>query len=154
MFIVGLTAYRGNWFLQIPDKTGKLWARIATVLLALFSVFPALSSDSARFFGGFHWQALVYALWEQFIGVAIIITLTVFFRKEYNNQGKLVKALSASAYAVYIFHAPIIVLLALSLQNIVMDPLLKFVLVSPLAVCICFTLSNYIRQLPIARNIL
>lgn len=154
MFIVGLTAYRGNWFLQIPDKTGKLWARIAVVLLALFSVFPALSSDPTRLFGGFYWQALVYALWEQFLGVAVIITLTVFFRKKYNSQGKLVKEMSASAYTVYIFHAPIIVLLALSLRGIVLNPLLKFILVAPLAVGVCFILSNYIRQIPVVKNIL
>ena len=39
MFIVGLTAYRGNWFLQIPEKTGKLWSRVAAVLLHYFQSF-------------------------------------------------------------------------------------------------------------------
>jgi glucans biosynthesis protein C len=113
-----------------------------------------LSDDPTRFFGGFHWQALLYALWEQFFGVAVIITLTVLFRKQYNRQGRFAKKMSASAYSVYIFHAPILVLLALSLQSIVMDPLLKFTLVAPLAIFLCFVVGNYIRQFPIAKNIL
>jgi len=154
MFIVGIVAYRGNWFLQIPEKTGKLWFRVAIILLILFGLFPALSDDPARFFGGFYWQALLYALWEQIFGVAVIITLTVLFRKQYNTQGRFAKKMSASAYSVYIFHAPILVLLALSLQSIVMDSLLKFTLVAPLAVFLCFVVGNYIRQLPIAKNIL
>jgi fucose 4-O-acetylase-like acetyltransferase len=154
MFIVGLVAYRGNWFLQIPEKTGKLWFRIAIIFFILFALFPALSDDPTRFCGGFYWQAFIYALWEQFFGVAVIITLTVLFRKEYNSQGRFVKEMSASAYSVYIFHAPIIVLLALSLQSVVMDPLLKFTLISPLAVCLCFVIGIYIRKFPNAKNIL
>ena len=150
LFIIGLIAYRGNWFLQIPNETGKLWSRIAAILIVLFAVFPVLSEDLTRFFGGFYWQALLYAIWEQSFGVAVIITLTVLFRKECNNQGRLVKAMSTNDYTVYVFHVPIIVFLAISLQGIVLDPLLKFILVSPLAVSLCFILSNYIRQLPIA----
>jgi hypothetical protein len=155
MFIIGLIAYRNNWFLQLSEKTGKLWSWIATILILFFAVFPVLSDDDpARFFGGFDWQAFVYSLWEQLLGIAIIITLTVLFRKKYNTQGRIAKAMSSSAYTVYIFHAPIIVLIALSLRSVIMDPLLKFMLVAPPAVGLCFALSNYIRKLPIARNIL
>lgn len=157
MFIVGLIACRGNWFLQISEKTGKLWSWIAVALLILFPVLFFLfmyAGDPALLAGGLYWQTFTYALWEQFLGVAIIITLTVLFRKKYNYQGRLLKAMSASVYTVYIFHAPIIVLLALSLRGIMINPLLKFVLVAPLAVSICFLLSNYIRKLPIARRIL
>jgi len=93
-------------------------------------------------------------MWEQILGIAIIIALIVLFREKYNNQGRLVKAMSAGVYTVYIFHAPIIVLLALALRSINIDPLLKFVLVAPLAVSFCFMLSNYIQKLPVARNIL
>ncbi len=94
------------------------------------------------------------ALWEQFLGVSIIIALSVLFREKYNNRGRLTKAMSESMYTVYIFHAPIIVFLALGLRGIILSPLLKFVLVAPLAVSLCFLISNYIRKLPIARRIL
>lgn len=154
MFIIGLIAYRGDWFLQIPEKTGKLWSQITAILIVLFAVFPALVDDPTHLFGGFYWQALLYALWEQFLCVAVIITLTVLFRKIYNNQSRLLREMSTSAYTVYIFHAPIIVFLALSLQGFVLNPLLKFILVAPLAVVICFILSNYIRRIPVLRNIL
>ena len=157
MFIIGLMAFRGNWFMQISEKTGKLWSWIAIALLIILPVLLLLymnAGDPAMLAGGFHWQSFTYALWEQFIGVAIIIALTVLFRDKCNYQGRFLKAMSKSAYTVYIFHAPIIVFLALGLRGIILDPLIKFVLVAPLAVGICFLLSNYIRKLPIARNIL
>lgn len=157
MFVVGIIAHRGNWFLQISKKTGRLWFRIAVALLMLFPVLLVAGSpngDSTRLAGGFYWQALTYALWEQFFGVAIIIGISVLFREKYNSQGRLAKAMSASAYTAYIFHAPILVFLALSLRGVVLSPLLKFVLVAPLAVTLCFSLSNCIRKLPIARRVL
>ncbi len=157
MFIIGLITFRGNWFMQISKKTGRLWLWMAGALLILFPVLLLLyiyAGDPALLIGGLNWQAFTYALWEQFLGVAIIMALTVLFREKYNNQGRLAKAMSASAYTVYIFHAPIIVLLALTLRGVILDPLLKFVLIAPLAVGLCFLLSNYIRKLPIARSIL
>ena len=159
MFFIGIIAYRGNWFLRVSEKTGKMWLRIAAVLIIillpiLFASFVYSGDPDRLAGGGLYWQALVYALWEQFLGVAIIIALTVLFREKYNYQGRLLKGMSASVYTVYIFHAPIIVLLALSLRGIVINPLLKFVLVAPLGVSLCFLLSNYIRKLPIARRIL
>ncbi|MCX9011039.1 MAG: acyltransferase family protein [Candidatus Methanoperedens sp.] len=157
MFIIGLIAYRGDWFLLISKETGRLWSRVAAVLLILFPVLLVVyiyAGDPARLAGGLYWQAFTYALWEQFLGVAIIIALSVLFRERYNSQGRFTKEMSASAYTVYIFHAPIIVFLALSLRSVVLDPLLKFVLVAPLALGLCFLIGNYIRKLPITRNIL
>ncbi len=150
MFIVGLIAYRGNWFLQIPKETGKFWFRISVVLLILFPFLLGLymtTGNPTRHYGGFYWQAFTYALWEQFIGIAIIIALSGIFREKYNTQGRLLEAMSKSAYTVYIIHIPIIIFLAFSLQKITMDPLLKFVLVAPLAVGVCFLIGNYIRKL-------
>jgi len=157
MFIVGLIAFRGNWFLQISEKTGKLWSRIAVTLIIFFPIlliFSSAGGDPSRLAGGFYWQAFVYALWEQFLAVAIIIALSVLFREKYNDQGRLLRSMSGSVYTVYIIHAPVLVFLAISLRSVVLDPLLKFVLIAPLAVTICFILSNYIRKLPIARSIL
>ena len=103
MFIVGLIAYRGNW--QIPKETGKLWFRVSIVLLILFPFLLGLymtTGNPTRYYGGFYWQAFTYALWEQFIGVAIIVALTSMFREKYNTQGRMLEAMSKSAYTVYI----------------------------------------------------
>jgi surface polysaccharide O-acyltransferase-like enzyme len=129
-------------------------AILVIILLPVLSVSYMYSGDPARFAGGLYWQAFTYALWEQFLGVSIIIALSVLFREKYNHQGRLTKAMSESTYTVYIFHAPIIVFLALGLRGIILSLLPKFVLVTPLAVFLCFLLSNYIRKLPIARRIL
>jgi surface polysaccharide O-acyltransferase-like enzyme len=62
--------------------------------------------------------------------------------------------MSASAYTVYLIHAPVIVLVTLALQDISLYPLIKYPLVALIVVPLCFLLGNFIRKLPLARNIL
>jgi hypothetical protein len=158
-FPIGIIAYRRNWFVRIPAGMGRLWlivvAVFAVVLFpALFVLGGALSGDTSRFVGGLHWQSLAYALWEQFIGLAMMIALLVVFRERFNRQGKTARAASASAYAAYIIHAPVVVLLTLAVKDVRLYPLLKFVLAALVAVPLCFALGNAVRHLPLARKIL
>jgi surface polysaccharide O-acyltransferase-like enzyme len=159
LFVVGIIAYRGNWFLGISKGTGRLWLGIAAfcilVLLPLvFVLGGALEGNVDPFLGGVSWQSLALSVWEQFVCVGMVIGLLVWFRERLNSQRALAKAMSASAYTVYLIHAPVLVLLALALRGISLHALLKFVLVAPLAIALCFLIANYLRQLPLARRIL
>ncbi|MHC4324909.1 MAG: acyltransferase family protein [Planctomycetota bacterium] len=159
MFIVGIAAYKRNWLARIPDAMGKLWLTVAVILI--FILFPVLfvlggatSGDVSSFIGGFNWQSFALAAWEQFTGVAMIIALLFLFRKRFNRQGNISKAMSAGAYTAYIIHAPVVVLVAIAIRNISLYPLLKFALAVLISVPLCFALANFIRQLPLARRIL
>ena len=158
-FIIGIIAYRGDWFSRIPKAAGRFW--LATAVIFILILFPVLfvaggapTGDISQFAGGLHWQCLAYSLWEQFVGAAMTIGLLVLFRERLNHQGAVAKAASASSYTAYIIHAPVIVLLALALRNVRLYPLAKFSLVAAVAVPICFALGNFIRKLPLARRIL
>ena len=159
MYIVGIVAYRNNWLVRIPDAMGKLWLCIALFFIlilfpALFVLGGALKGDISAFMGGLRWQCFEYAVWEQFTGVAMIIALLFLFRKWLNRQASVSKAMSASAYTAYIIHAPVTVLVAIAMRNISLYPLLKFALAVLIAIPLCFTLGNFIRQLPLAKRIL
>ena len=154
LFVVGIVADRRNWFLCISDATGRLWIRVAIFLPLFLVAMAVLEWDMETIFGGVHYQFFVYAIWEQFVGVAMSIGLLVWFRRRFNHQGKLTKAMAASAYAVYIIFAPVSVLVALLLRDISLYPLLKFVLVSVITVPLCFLIGNYLRQIPLVRRIL
>jgi glucan biosynthesis protein C len=156
LFILGLMAYRHDWFMGISEATGKLWLKITIALIVLLPIMFIVggAEDPTPFLGGVHWQALVFALWEQFLCMGMVITLLVWFRGKLNQQGSLAKTMSASAYTVFIIHAPVAVLVALALKDISLYPLIKFPLVALIVVPLCFLLGNYIRKLPLARNIL
>lgn len=159
MLIVGVIAYRNDWLRRLPKAAGRLWLGLAiflivAVLPALFFLGGAVRGDISTYLGGWYWQALAYALWEQVTGVAMIVGLVVFFRERCNRQGRLLKEASAGSYAAYIIHTPVIIVFALAVRNVTIYPLLKFVVVSLVAVPLCFALGAAIRRLPLARRIL
>ncbi|HNT06537.1 MAG TPA: acyltransferase family protein, partial [Anaerolineae bacterium] len=106
------------------------------------------------FLGGLHWQALAYALLEQFMCMGMVISLLVLFRRRHNHQGRLARALSGSAYAVYIFHSPILILVSLGLRNVELHPLLKLALAALVSLPACFVVGGLVRRLPAADRIL
>jgi len=160
LFIVGTIAYRHGWLSAISkdEGRGKLWGWVALALIilapVLFVVGGALDGGTADFRGGIHWQALTDALWEQFLCVGMVISLLVWFRRRLYRQGKLAKAMSASAYGVYIFHASILILTALGLRSVQPYPLLKFALAALITLPICFIVGGIVRKIPLASGIL
>jgi glucan biosynthesis protein C len=158
LYVVGIVAYRRNWFAGLREGQGRAWSWIALALVPLFPAIGlaggALEGDLAPLMGGVHWQSLAYSVWEQFMCMAMVISLLVWFRDRFNHQGRLVRAMSAAAYATYVLFAPVIILLALALSGLRLNMGLKFVLVSPLAVVLCFLAGHYVRKLPFAKGVL
>jgi hypothetical protein len=158
LYVAGIVAYRRNWFAGLTGRQGRLWSWVALALVPLFPAIGvaggALEGDLAPLVGGVHWQSLAYSIWEQFMCVAMVVSLLVWFRDKLNRQGRLARAMSAAAYAAYVLFAPVIVLLALALSGIRLNMVLKFVLVSPVAVGLCFLVGHLIRKLPLVREIL
>ena len=157
MFILGILAYRHQWFTRLPDVMGKVWIRIAIIDLFLFplvAIGGGAINHIAYFEGGLHWQAFAYALWEAIMCVAMCIGLLVLFRKRFNRQGSLWRFLSANAYTVYILHPLIIVGLAYGLHTVTLHPLLKYGFAVVIAVPCCFVLSALVRKIPYAKRIL
>src|SRR4030042_483496 len=80
LFIVGIIAYRSGWLNDIPLSIAKKW--FAVVLFFIVIIFPVMftlggasEGNIQPYMGGFCWQAFCYAVWEQFVGVGIIIVL-------------------------------------------------------------------------------
>ena len=158
LYILGIMAYRQDWFGRLTDQQGRtwLWAVIGLFILfpVLFVTGGALDGNLDPFIGGLHWQSLAYSLWEELMCMAVVVTLLVWFRNRHNDQGRWGQALSAAAYGTYIFHAPVITLVAMALSNIRLDMGLKFVLVAPVAVGASFLVGYLVKKLPVARDIL
>jgi surface polysaccharide O-acyltransferase-like enzyme len=53
-----------------------------------------------------------------------------------------------NAYTAYLIHAPVIATLAWGLRDLTWYPLLKWALVSLIAIPVCFGLSALIRKIP------
>ncbi len=154
-FIFGLIAYRSNWILSLPRETGNYWGSVTSLLpLGVSGIFTVSILTGASFLGGLTWQTAAYALWEQVFAIAISIWLVVWFREKHNAQSRFLRILSDSSYTAYIIQAPVLVFLALSLQSVQLPLLLKFAIVSPLGIALCFLFAYLIRKIPKADTVL
>jgi glucans biosynthesis protein C len=158
LFVVGIWAYRHDWLVAFSDRQARTWRWVAMgcvlALPAMLVAFGALSgSIDERFVGGVNGLSLVHSLWEGLLSVAMVITILAWFRR-FNHQGRLARAMGESSFAVYVLHPAIIVPLALALSGIKMNLSLKFLLVAPIAVALCYLVAYGLRKLPLARTIL
>jgi glucans biosynthesis protein C len=159
LFAIGIIAYRNNWLDRIPTIQARRWGWVA---LALVPVLPALAVAAGALrgefdpavAGGLTWLSLAYSLWEACIGTALVIAVLVWFRNRFSRQGRLLAGMSAAAYAVYVLHPLVIVPLALALSNVRMRLDLKFVVVAPVAVALCFLAGHLVRRLAVVRRVL
>ncbi len=159
LFILGIHAYHHGWLMDIPRTMGRRWLAIGAVLILvgfplLFMTGGGLRGDLEPFKGGFHWQALALAMWEQATGLAMMVGLLVLFREHFNRHNRITAEAAAGSYTAYIIHTPVIVLFALIVRGVHLYPLLKFTLVVLIAVPLCFILAAGIRRLPEAARIL
>jgi hypothetical protein len=157
LFIVGLIAYRRNWLLGLPETTGRLWLGVGVLMILLFwplALAGGMDKGIEPFAGGWHWQALAYALWESFVCFGMCIGLIYAFRRYADRQGRLARFFSRNAYTAYLIHEAVIIALAYAVRDVALYPLLKWGLVSLVAVPLCFGLSSLIRKLPYTDRVL
>jgi len=159
LFVVGLVAYRRNWLERFTEAQARPWRWIALVFIlllpALVVAAGALTGKlDERGAGGLNWLSLAYSLWEGFICVSMVIVVLAWFRKRFDHQGRLAKVMSDNCFAVYILHPLIIVPLALALSGIQVNLGLKFILVAPVAVTLCYLVAYLVRKVPFVRSVL
>jgi surface polysaccharide O-acyltransferase-like enzyme len=159
LFVVGTMAYRGNWLEKFSEAQVRPWRWIALFFIllmpALVVAAGALSGQlDPQGAGGLNWLSLAYSLWESFICISMVIVVLAWVRKRFNHQGRLAKLMSDNCFAVYILHPIIIVPLALALSGVALNLSLKFVLVAPVAVTLCYLVAYLVRKIPFVSSIL
>jgi glucan biosynthesis protein C len=151
LFTLGLFAYRRNWLSTIPRPVGRLSLGIAVVLIVLYGPLAILgggAEDPTPFLGGWHWQALMFALWDAFVCLSMCIGLLSLFQDRLNRQGTIAHELSHSAYAAYLIHEPVITFSAVFAAGLLIHPLIKFILACVVLIPVCFGLGSLLRRLP------
>ncbi|MGZ3602662.1 MAG: acyltransferase family protein [Ktedonobacterales bacterium] len=163
MFALGLLAYRGDWFSRFTSRMAKVWALVALVAIVAFvgGAIPTLLGGGGRggndlgsmWAGGWHWLALVVALWQPFILVGASLGLLVLFRERLHRQGRLAREAAASAYTVYLIHPLVLVPFCSAVAAVALYPLLKFAVAVLITLPLCFLVSGWIRRIPYVNRV-
>ncbi|MBS7252489.1 acyltransferase family protein [Flavobacterium branchiicola] len=158
LFIIGIIAFRNNWLEQITEQTRKRLSLSIVLCLLFFPVFfvihAKLKMPIEWYSGGFHWQSLLYAVWEQLIGISILTVFLIKGRRSWNTSSAMLTKVSRISFATYIFHPVIVVSLTLMVRNWTIDPALKFLVIAPFAVLGSFVFAALILVIPGVKKII
>jgi glucan biosynthesis protein C len=153
LFILGLIFLRRNLLLSLPYRMGITWFKYTLIvgipfwfLMMYFGNVATRGFDA--FTGHFTWQSAAYSFWESFFCVGICSGLIVLFREKFNRQGRMSKFLSANAFGVYVFHAPVLIFISMLLKDIALYPFFKYLIVAILTLPLCFLVSYLLRKIP------
>ena len=158
LFILGIIVARYNSDSFVTLKQAKIWwwLVIFMILVAfpiLFFLGDAHVAGIKSYAGRGTWNSLSYALWEQITGFAIIAALWGTFKEKLNTQLRLTSQLSNSAYAIYVFHPPVLVGISYIFVSWKTMLLIKFLALAPLALLVSFTVGVFVKKLPLLKRI-
>ncbi len=159
-FFVGLAAYRYDWLTQLPTSTGRIWLRVAIALVLLnfairFTPASWLLLSIEAHSAGFTLPNFAKCVWESFFCVGAAVGMITLFREKLNWSTKAMTLLAASAYAVHVFHPPMIVAWQYALGHVAIPTFFKYVIATLAGIVTCFAFAHYIiRRLPYAKRVL
>ncbi|HLX67872.1 MAG TPA: acyltransferase family protein [Puia sp.] len=158
-FIAGTLAYRQGWLSALPATLSRRWGLTGLlgglVLWLLLIALGGATKTTVPYDGGWHWQSLGMGLLESLAGTGISLGLLGLFRLHFNRQGRWAKFFSDNAFAVYVFHTPILIAITLGMTGLHWLPLGKFVLATVLCIAASYALcAGVFRRIPGLKKIL
>ncbi|MCL4401053.1 MAG: acyltransferase family protein, partial [Acidobacteria bacterium] len=155
LFVIGILAYRHQWLGRIPAAAGRLW--LAVGLAAVVARY-AYTISGARFLArgaaGPRWTPIVWNCWEALLCTGMCVGLLYVFRERFNAQSAFGRALARNAYAVYLVHLPLVVLVQFALEGTAFGPLTLFALATMGGLALSFAVSEYgVRRIPGAARV-
>jgi fucose 4-O-acetylase-like acetyltransferase len=159
LFIIGIIAGRGQWLENIPSSLGPKWLAIglAAFVIALVTHPKANLIPDGMLPDGMSLGALwgiLYGLLEAFICVGLIVGFSVFSRERFSTPNRWLERLDQNVFGVYIIHVFIVVGLQGAILNIALPALVKFAVVTAMALTISFVSAALIRLIPGVKRVI
>jgi hypothetical protein len=151
-FVLGVLAAERGWRSEVAPRIVRLTRNMALVgvAAAVLVVVGAsvLDIDFERFAGGGTWQSLVLAAIEAAMVVSMPLWLLDVFRRRFDHQGPVLRAMSRAAFATFIVHQLILGGLILASRYVSWAPEVEYLVVSALAVAGSYLVGSWVVRIP------
>jgi surface polysaccharide O-acyltransferase-like enzyme len=149
LFLLGVACAERGWLDPVPDRLRRGSGAAALVGVAVIVVAFSLGHESLDpFAGGLTVPAITTAVCEAVIAIGLSVWLLGHFQRRHDRTGRLRSAMGRAAFGAYVLQAPVLVVLAVALADLVVAPEVKFLLVAPLGVAASFGLAWLLTRVP------
>lgn len=158
LYILGIISarYTNDVFISFKKAKNWLWFvlfLIVVVFPLIFFIGKAYPNGLKAFAGRGTWHSLSYAVWEQLVGISIIVGLIGVSKVKWNMQSPFMRRLSDSAFAVYALHPPVLVGISMIFVNWKVMLLIKFLALTPIALIASFGIALIVKKIPVLKRI-
>jgi peptidoglycan/LPS O-acetylase OafA/YrhL len=155
-FVCGLHAARYGWLLPLAAssraRTAGWIALLGGPLLLLALMFFGIQNGKVEYFaGGWHWQALGLALWEQFAGVGLSLGALALFSRKLDLENPFLRWLADRSFAVYVLHAPVLIALAMLFRALPQNIYALVALLTLTGLIASYLVADVFRRMPVFR---
>jgi len=158
-FVAGLHSAQHGWLLPLASSSRARtagWLALMggpVVMLGLMAA-GGTSGGLGVFFGGWHWQALGLAVWEQCAGVGLSLGLLALFSRKLDFDRPWLRWLADRSFGVYVLHAPVLVALTMLYRGLPHNIYALTALLTLTGLIASYVLTDLARRVPGLRAIL
>lgn len=138
-FALGLLGARNGWVERVPRAA--LRGAKAMMLVALAPLGPLVLLETptvAGLAGGWRWESLLLSLGQALFTIGLTIWL---FRQFQRLTSASWSSFTAASFETYLVQSPVVVLMGIAFRPVALPAPLKAVLLSVVAVPVCFTIG-------------
>ncbi len=158
MFWAGILASRGRWLERISIARARAWG-IGALAASMLPLAALLVRHLVyRIDGGYAGLTVnsgLRCLGEARGCAGMSFGLIALYRAAFDRRGKLAGFLSDNAFAVYVFHPPVLIALAIAFHGVSAPPLAKAAMLTlATALAMFIVVAPVLRRIPYLRGIL
>lgn len=145
LFWIGVLGARHGWLERIPAVTGRVWLAVGGAMVGLryaFSAFHDLLPDDDGLWFDFAW-----CQWEALLCVGLCIGLPYAFTTWAGRARAATRRLADNAFAVYVVHLPILVLVQMAMERSALGPLTLTLLTATVTALASYGLAFAVARL-------
>lgn len=156
LFALGVRAAEAGWDGRL-SRHGEhrlgLVAATGLVLTAVLVSATAARDELDMALGGLSWASVSFAVFYGVVSVTFSLWCLAWVRRRWPTHGPLMAKAGRGSYAAYLLHPVVLVAVMLALRSVPLGAQAKFVLVSVVAVPLCFAVGYVVTRLPGVRRV-
>ena len=159
-FGAGVAAARNGWLQPLARSALARRAGWTALVLGPFALAAVLVAsgvlkgvDPGNLKGGWHLASLEFSSWEQWVGLGLGLGALAFCSGKLDRSAPAWRWLSDRSFGVYLFHPPLLVLLAVAFRTLEIGLAPKVVLLTAAGLAASLVVADTARRIPGLRAI-
>ena len=151
LFALGVMAAEAGWDGRLSVHTEHRLGLITLAGVGLTAVLVSYTAGRDQLdmaLGGLNWASISFATLYGVVSVSYTLWCLAWLRRRWPTHGPLLTKAGRGSYATYLLHPVVLVSVMLAFRVVPLGAELKFVVVSVVAVPVCFAVGYAVTRLP------